>query len=152
MAFTILLMLEIYQRLWKSNLKTMNNIPPKLRAELTEDPFYKTCARKNLFGHTCDGRITWEHAMTYAGKQIQARFAIIPLCTKAHSIDNYQDSGDLNKNLNVWIALNRATDDELISISRAMDYFKYRAYLNDYFGGVYTEPLLEPIWLALNKK
>lgn len=123
----------------------MNNLPCKLRARLASDPFYKTCARKDLFGHECAGRITWEHAMTFGGKQIQTMYSIVPLCEKAHSVDNYQDAGDLNKKLNVWIALNRATDDELVSISKAMDYFRYRSFLNEYFGFAYKEPIFDPI-------
>jgi hypothetical protein len=81
-------------------------MPPKLRRELSEDPFYQTCARKK---EECKGRITWEHALTYAGKQIQARFAIIPLCAFHHSVDEFQDGPGLNKKINVAIALSRAT-------------------------------------------
>lgn len=81
----------------------MTKIPPKLRAQLTTDPYYKVCARKGILEHECGGKITWEHAMTFGGKQIQERYAIVPLCERAHSVNNYQDGGDLNKNLNVWI-------------------------------------------------
>lgn len=122
----------------------MNNIPQKLRKELAADPFYKTCALAGLFQHECDGRITWEHTLIYAGKQIQARFAIVPLCAKAHSVDQFQDAGDLNKKINVWVALNRASDDDLLSISKAVDYFLYRSHLNEYFGCVYREPVFTP--------
>ena len=37
----------------------MNNIPKKLRAELSEDPYYQTCSRNELLhDHECEGRIT----------------------------------------------------------------------------------------------
>jgi len=39
----------------------MRKIPTKLRAEIAEDPYYKTCARLKDGG--CDGRITIEHAL-----------------------------------------------------------------------------------------
>lgn len=117
----------------------MNNIPPKLKTELAVDPYYKVCARSGLFGHVCSGRVTWEHALYYAGKQIQARFAIVPLCEFAHSVCKYQDGGDMSKEINVWIALNRATDDELRAISKTINYLRERQRLNNIYG-VYVEP------------
>lgn len=87
----------------------MNAIPPKLRAELEEDPYYHTCARAN---GDCRGRITWEHALYYVGRQIQARFAIIPLCARHHGVDDWQDRGLLDKRTNERIAMERATDED----------------------------------------
>lgn len=112
----------------------MNNIPAKLRKQLASDPEYKVCARAGIGDHVCDGRITWEHAMIYAGKQIQKRWAIIPLCAKAHSVDGWQDGGDLNKEVNEWIALNRASDLELQEVSKAINYMNRRYYLNQKYG------------------
>jgi hypothetical protein len=106
----------------------------KLRRQLSLDPYYHVCARKGLHRHQCGGRITWEHALIHAGKQIQERFAIIPLCAKAHAVDHFQDGGDLSKEINQWIALNRANDDELLAISKAEDYFLRRAMLNKKYG------------------
>lgn len=112
----------------------MNNLPPKLRRELAKDPEYKVCARRGLHGHECAGRITFEHALIYAGKQIQSRWAIIPLCEKAHNCGRWQDCGDMNKNINQWIALHRATDAEIAAISKAKDYRRYRDFLDLHFG------------------
>ena len=78
----------------------MNNIPKKLREQLAEDLYYKRCARTN----GCRGRITWEHAFTYAGKQIQERWAIIPLCEWHHFGEG------LWKAENQRIAMLRATE------------------------------------------
>lgn len=124
----------------------MNNLPPKLRAELAADPFYKTCARyEALHDHECLPNplnrklIEWEHAIIFGGKQVQARYAIVPICWWAHS------GPGLNKKMNVWIALNRATNDELLGLSKAMDYFLYRDELNKYFGGAYVEPIFEQL-------
>lgn len=109
----------------------MSRIPKKLLAELLQDPFYKTCARK---GKDCDGRITFEHALIFAGKQIQERFAIIPLCTYHHAVNEYQDGGDLNKKMNVWIALSRATPEELEKYSKARNLKRELAALSSIFG------------------
>lgn len=110
-------------------------MPRKLREECAADPFYKTCARNAaLQDHVCGsdpltGRmIEWEHALITAGIQVQKRFAIIPLCYWAHR------GPGLNKSINVWIALNRATDEELLDISKASDHFIFRYALNNRFG------------------
>ena len=112
----------------------MNNIPQKLRITLAADPEYKVCAKSGFPGHICDGRITWEHAVIYAGKQVQARWAIIPICALAHSVDWHQNNGDLNKEVNLWIALNRASDEELDAYSKVIPYRAYRTRLNEKFG------------------
>lgn len=92
----------------------MSSIPKNMREEMANDPFYSTCARNALLeDHTCQGRITWEHAMYYAGRKIQAKWAVVPLCEFAHSVNHFQEGGILNKQINRWIALNRATDKEL---------------------------------------
>lgn len=79
----------------------MNSIPLAIRNALSEDPFYKVCARKD---DDCRGRITWEHALTYAGRQLQEPWAIVPLCVWHHL------AAGLNKEINRWIALRRATE------------------------------------------
>lgn len=128
----------------------MNNIPKKLRAQLADDPYYYVCARKGLHGHICGGRITWEHVLINAGKQLQKRAFIIPLCAKAHAVDKFQDGGDLKKDVNLWIALNRATEEEILAISKAQNYFITRAYLNKKYGTYHADEEREGImypWL-----
>ncbi len=117
----------------------MTPIPLKLRKQLASDPFYKFCARGGLHSHTCNGRITWEHAIIYAGKQVQERWAIIPLCEKAHSVNKHQDGGDLNKNINEWIALNRASGEDLLRMSKGIDYSHRKVFLNRIFGAYHVE-------------
>lgn len=119
----------------------MSKIPPELLALLLADPFYKGCARAGWHDHVCDGKITFEHAIIFGGKQLQEKFAIIPLCEKAHAVNNHQDGGDLNKEINVWIALNRATVDEIRRISKAVNYTHKLKILGDKFGTSYTGPL-----------
>lgn len=88
----------------------MNNIPKSLRDELAHDPYYKQCARRSS---QCDGRITWEHALIYAGKQVQERFAIIPLCWYHHL------GAGMVKWVNELIALRRATPEDFARYPRA---------------------------------
>lgn len=110
----------------------MNNIPAKLKKEMLADPEYKVCS---LLGHhECGGRITLEHAIIFAGRQVQERWAIIPVCAAGQDVDHYQDSHRMDKEMNRWVALNRATDDELRAISRATDYIRERARLNEKYG------------------
>ena len=101
---------------------------------LAADPEYRFCALYGQQGHICAGRITWEHSVTYAGKQAQEHFAIVPLCALAHSVDRFQDGGELDKEVNLWIALNRASSDELRAFSKAIDYSRELARLNAKYG------------------
>lgn len=117
----------------------MRKIPIKMLKEMLSDPVYSVCARKDDPEHQCEGRITLEHALIYAGKQINAKWAIVPLCAKAHSVDQFQDGGDLDKDRNVWIALNRATNEELIAVSKAINYLSVRDRLNKRYGR-WTQP------------
>jgi hypothetical protein len=104
----------------------MKKIPLKLRKQMENDPYYQVCARKCS---ECDGRITWEHAIIYAGGQLNEKWAIIPLCEYHHAVGKHQDGGDLNKEINRLIALNRATDKQLESISKAINYKRERERL-----------------------
>lgn len=79
----------------------------------------------------CGGRLTWEHTLIYGGRQIDEAWAIILLCARHHAVDEYQDSGDLQKEKNVRLALNQATDDELRQYSKAIDYIRLRKTLNE---------------------
>lgn len=102
---------------------------------MSEDPFYKTCSRKMLLhDHECKGRITWEHVLIYAGKQIQEKWAIIPLCEYTHSVNQFQDCGILNKTKNKWISLNRATNEELHNFSKSINYDSEKKTLNALYG------------------
>ena len=90
------------------------------------------CARQNDGG--CAGRLTREHSLIYGGRQIDEAWAIVFLCARHHAVDEYQDGGDLQKEKNVWIALNQATDNELKQYSKAIDYVKLREKLNQKYG------------------
>lgn len=123
---------------YQCSFTSMNNIPLKLRQQLEADPYYHQCARQILLGdHVCQGdpirgrygrMIEWEHALVHAGKQVQAPFAIVPLCWWAHR------GPGATKEVNVWIALNRASGDEIEALSRAVDYTRMRRNLNARYG------------------
>lgn len=79
-------------------------MPTKLRAQIAADPRMQICARA---GSECGGRITWEHAITYAGKQVQEAWAIIPLCWFHHL------GPGLDKAWNIRFAMTRATPEDI---------------------------------------
>lgn len=106
----------------------MRRVSPHIKDILLSQP--DICALRD---HNCGGRITWEHCLIYGGKQIDEAWAIIKLCEAHHSVGMYQDNGLLNKEKNMWIALNRATDDELLKYSKAIPYIEKRLLLNKKF-------------------
>src|SRR3990167_1539946 len=57
-------------------------IPKNILEEILDDPFYKSCSRTDSKIH--DGRITLEHSLTYQGRKLEEKFAIIPLCWYCH--------------------------------------------------------------------
>lgn len=106
----------------------MRKIPPKIRAQIDQDPYYKVCARKDE--GNCQGRITIEHVLIFAGRQIDDLWNLLPICEYHHGVNKFQDGGDLNKEKHLWIALNRATDEELAKYSKATNYHKEKERLN----------------------
>jgi len=84
----------------------MKKIPEQLRKKIAKDSFMEQCIHAH-FGQ-CRGRITWEHAWIYAGKQIQETWAIVPCCEK-HNVD----VSARDKRYNQYIALKRATKRDL---------------------------------------
>lgn len=93
---------------------------------MAADPYYKKCCLAH-YG-TCLGRIEWHHSLIYGGRQVQQKFAILPACHFHHaSVAYFNDEF-------VRVALNRATDEELRGISKAIDYLKERERLNTIYG------------------
>lgn len=113
----------------------MNNIPAKLKKTLAADPEYRHCLRwEYLQDHFCQpdpisGKIIeWEHAIIFGGKQVQERWAIIPICWWAHR------GPGLVKEINVWIALMRAPEERLLQLSKAVNLIRERNRLNSIYG------------------
>lgn len=111
---------------------TMRKIPLNLLQAILADPYYKVCVRHKE--RRCRGRITLEHAIIYAGTQLNEKWAILPVCAYHHAVDEFQDRGDLDKEYHHWVALNRATPDELLRISKAINYKNKLNFLNSIYG------------------
>lgn len=113
----------------------MNNVPNKLRKKWQEEDWrgeIRKCLRSDE--GDCQGRITMEHAIMYAGKQVQEEWAILPICEFHHGVNNFQDRGNLNKQKHVWIALNRAPEERLREMSKGEDKIALRGRLNAIHG------------------
>lgn len=106
--------------------------PISLRVRAILDERNPVCARRKDGG--CAGRLTREHSLIYASRQIDEAWAIVFLCARHHAVDEYQDCGDLQKEKNVWIALNQANDLELKKYSKVIDYVKLKEKLNAKYG------------------
>lgn len=86
----------------------MRPIPLKLRTEIAKDKFMARCIYCDLGrGFECNGRVEWEHAFLYAGKQINEAWAIVPVCTYHHRGDG------LDKHYNEYRAIIRADIHDL---------------------------------------
>lgn len=112
----------------------MRKIPQNLKQSLSNNPYYKKCAREN---NDCAGRITWEHAFLYSNRQINESWSIIPLCWYHHLGEG------LDKQLNQFIALHRATKEDLrkypnFNWSQRLSYLK-NYVLHHYSGDVHSE-------------
>lgn len=114
---------------------------PKVRKDVGNDTEYTRCGIPDGFGPH-GGRVTREHALIHAGKKIQEKWAIIPCCAAHHGVDAYQDaSTETAKDVRVWVALNRASDEDLVRFSKAVNYIRMRSYLNDKYGSYVPPPI-----------
>lgn len=84
----------------------MRPIPRKLRDDMASDMFYKTCCMPMT---DCNGRIEWHHNLIFRGRQVNEKFAILPLCQKHHRI---ADRSDVKNILNAIMSM-RASKEEL---------------------------------------
>lgn len=109
----------------------MRPISDKTRSALLLDPRMDVCARKDE--GNCAGKLTWEHAIIYAGKQLDEPWAILAICEWHHSVNKYQDGGDLNKEKHEWLALKQAPAGRLVELSKAIDYTHRLAWLNSIY-------------------
>ena len=108
-------------------------IPSKLLQEILKDPYYRKCIRHKE--KSCKGRITFEHAWTWGGKQIQEKWAIVPCCAYHHEVDQYQDGGGMIKELNQYHALMRATKEDLLKYPKT-NWGQHRKYFKSKYGEI----------------
>ena len=99
-------------------------IPLKMRKEMSEDPFYKKCVYTGTIQKFGDKRVSWEHCWVYAGKQIQEKWAIVPLRLDLN-VNMTQEVKDYCR----YISLQRATDEDLAKYPRH-NWKQLRKYLN----------------------
>lgn len=83
---------------------SMNPIPTALRYKLFLDPWMNACKyRDQTTGETCNrSPVEWNHAIIYAGKQLNTWYAIIPLCTEHHR--GYM-LGSISNSVKLWCEL-----------------------------------------------
>lgn len=110
----------------------MRPISSKVKAELLANPRMSRCAR--LDEGSCDGRITWEHAIIHAGRQLDESWAILGICEYHHGVNKYQDGGAMNKEKHEWLALRQAPEGRLKELSKAINYEQKLKYLNTKYG------------------
>lgn len=94
-----------------------------MRKELEADPFMKECV---CTGDTKD--VTWEHCWTYAGKQINEKWAIVPL-TRELNVNPTREAKEYCR----WVSINRATEKDFEKYPRK-DWKGIKKYLNDNYG------------------
>ena len=99
-------------------------IPPLLREELEQDPFMKKCC---LTGRT-DGKIDFHHAMCWQGKNINEKFAILPVHNDIHQY-HQGITKEVKEKLN-WVMVNRMSEYELNYYSKAVNYNQVKLELN----------------------
>jgi len=82
---------------------------------MADDPYYKKCC---LCSFRCFGGVEWHHNLIYAGRQVNEKFCILPLCALHHGI---ADKKDIRARLNK-VMVERATEEELQKYSKAIRY------------------------------
>jgi len=92
-------------------------IPIKLRKELEDDPFMEQCIYEG-----CTNVPEFEHAMIFANRQVNKKWAIVPCCYYHHRGDG------LDKDFNKYCALIRATDEDLAEFPKS-DFPQQKIYL-----------------------
>ena len=95
-----------------------------MREEIASDPFMKKCV---WTGETND--VSWEHCWTYAGRQINEPWAIVPLRRDL----NVNISGNVKEYCR-YISLTRATDEDLAKYPKK-DWQQIKKYLNKKYEG-----------------
>lgn len=110
----------------------MRKIPSHVRSGLAEDEWMKHCC---LADFHCKGRVQWHHNLIFGGKQSDIPETILPLCEDWHH--RYADQWDIKEKLN-WIMLSRMSDEQIASISKAINYVHKKEQLIKKFGKQYT--------------
>jgi len=106
----------------------MNPIPQKLRNEMAADPFYKECCLTGTPARF--EKVDWHHCWKFAGKQINEKWAIVPVWWYMHSPLGSPESVHNCRMTEIQIkliSLGRATKEDLAKYP--MDWDKERKRL-----------------------
>jgi hypothetical protein len=104
----------------------MNQIPKKLRDEMEADPFYTKCCITGVPAGIA--KIDWHHNLIFAGKQVQEKFAILPLTKEVHdNIVKYKERCN-------WIMVNKMSEAELDKYSKVFNWRREKERLNKIYG------------------
>lgn len=109
----------------------MRPIPPKLRNEMANDPYYKQCCI-SWDGHVCEGRIEFHHNLIYAGKQVNAKSCILPICQSAH---RKADLVETREKLDL-VMITRMSLQERVFYSKSRDLNHRYNYLSAKYGTI----------------
>ena len=106
----------------------MRPIPLKIRKQLAEDPNMKVCiyTSEDAPNHDCGGRITFEHAIVYSGRQVTDAWATVPCC------ENHNSGRAMVKTYNRLRALEKATPEDLAKYPR-VDWEQEKRFLKSKF-------------------
>ena len=83
-----------------------------------------------LLDYECSGRIEWHHNLIYGGRQSDIPETILGICKYHH---DQADKTEIKEKLN-WIMLNQMSDQQIKSISKAINYAYQKEQLNRKFG------------------
>ena len=109
----------------------MRPIPPKLREQMADNKFYKQCC---LQDSNCLGKIEWHHNLIFGGKQVNEEFCILPICNWHHDREKHQ----IYKEKLNWIMWGRATNEQIQSYSKAINYQQVKDRLVKLYGNYKT--------------
>lgn len=82
---------------------------------MADNKFYKKCC---IADTNCSGRIEFHHNLIFAGKQVNEEFCILPICYYHHEKEKHQ----IYKEKLNWIMWGRATDEQILRYSKAINY------------------------------
>lgn len=106
----------------------MRKIPDTLREEMANDPYYAKCCLSYL--GNCSGHIQWHHNLIHAGRQVNEKWCILPVCVYHHEHEKDKDIGEQLD----YIMLCRATQSDLTRFSKAVDYNSLKERLTLKYG------------------
>lgn len=107
-------------------------IPPRVKKEILEDPFYDKCILTGKSKKLV--KIDWHHVWSYGAKQINAKWAIVPVWSELHSPQGRDDAIHRCKETKEyvqWLTLNRVSLDWLSQMYPHKRWYIEYDYLNN---------------------